>query len=62
MEPPVTPFKRKQHKMTRKISRESFLQKANTEYAQLLKDPEFTKQEQEELEAWDATLLDGQDK
>jgi predicted transcriptional regulator len=41
------------------LARELFVQKANEEYAKLLKDPSFVQQEREEREDWDVTLADG---
>ena len=41
------------------LARRYFLEKTNRQYAALKKDPQAWKEELEERELWDATLLDG---
>lgn len=39
--------------------RQKFLERINADYAALRADPEAWREEQEERDAWDSTLMDG---
>ena len=43
------------------LKRKRFLEAANADYAALAKDPDASRAEKDDRDAWDATLLDGLD-